>query len=999
MEFAYLCNFMLRKAFILAVFLLLGALPVSAQYVLNGSAPASVQWNRIRGEHFDMIFPVELDSLAREYLYSFEKTRTATLTGLHIDTPRMPILLQPYQMNSNGMVVWAPRRLELYTTPDSNPLYALNWEMQLATHEGRHIGQMTHYTKGIYRVLNLIAGEQGSAVGIGLYPSRVLLEGDAVQNETDLTGAGRGRDPEFLKFFRASFLVGDFRTWADWRYGSFRRYTPGKYQLGYLMVSTMRSNSGNYFATGDIMSTQVRDWWRFFSVSHRAYIHATGLTGRKNWRSAIARNTEIWRWEYNLRAPYTPFTPLLAEREPVYTEISNPVHLDDGVYATMNGMQFEPRIVRIDSLGRKHYRRSLSALSSTLVADSDHSLLFSEIVPDPRWEQRSWSVIRRYDAETNRYKTLTRHTRYVNPAPSAGRDSILAVEYPVAGGSRVVILDRDGNYIDGIDAPEHGQITHVAELANGLYASVVTTEGIGIFHYDGSWHRIVDPQLRMIRELRAANDKLLYFISDLDGLSNLYTLDPATRQLMRISSTRVGTATPSLDKDGTLYYGEYDHLGYQPVSTSFKDLPRKNAFFHLPYVNKIAEHNAAQVAEHVVPRTAEEDSLLRRQIDSLESRRYSKILHGFHIHSWAPVYANVDRLMNDIGGFDLTNFSNWYEYVAPGVTLISQNHLGTLVSVLGYSYHDHHHGAHAYFSYSGLYPKFDLAVDFNNRSQTHSEYQYSPDEGLIVQTDTLARPGLNINAAMYVPLDFSRGGWFTTLTPRLNYVATNDSFRLLDDDAALDVDKRYTHALIATLRFDTRLGRPTARLTPRLGFGAQLSGQMRLGPKIENTTSYGFNAWMFLPGFGKEDGFKLSYARQFQPWGAYKYTGDYNLVKMPYGYRREPLINYHRGTLEYALPIYAGDIDGGFFFYLKRFMLVPFVDYAIDKWHINPVKDGYNPPSYHAELGPKHYFSYGSAVMVTTRLFRIGTDFKFGVRASFMPDGGSRFQFIMSTGL
>ncbi|MGX8707956.1 MAG: hypothetical protein ACSW72_04295, partial [Bacteroidales bacterium] len=295
---------------------------------------------------------------------------------------------------------------------------------------------------------------------------------------------------------------------------------------------------------------------------------------------------------------------------------------------------------------------------------------------------------------------------------------------------------------------------------------------------------------------------------------------------------------------------------------------------------------------------AEEDSLLRRQIDSLESRRYSKILHGFHIHSWAPVYANVDRLMNDIGGFDLTNFSNWYEYVAPGVTLISQNHLGTLVSVLGYSYHDHHHGAHAYFSYSGLYPKFDLAVDFNNRSQTHSEYQYSPDEGLIVQTDTLARPGLNINAAMYVPLDFSRGGWFTTLTPRLNYVATNDSFRLLDDDAALDVDKRYTHAFIATLRFDTRLGRPTARLTPRLGFGAQLSGQMRLGPKIENTTSYGFNAWMFLPGFGKEDGFKLSYARQFQPWGAYKYTGDYNLVKMPYGYRREPLINYHRGTLE-----------------------------------------------------------------------------------------------------
>ncbi len=355
--------------------------------------------------------------------------------------------------------------------------------------------------------------------------------------------------------------------------------------------------------------------------------------------------------------------------------------------------------------------------------------------------------------------------------------------------------------------------------------------------------------------------------------------------------------------------------------------------------------------------------------------------------------------MNDIGGFDLSNFSNWYEYVAPGATLISQNHLGSLVSVLGYSYHDHHHGAHGYFSYSGLYPKFDLAVDFNGRSQTHSEYRYDPDKGLLMQTDTLAKPSLNLNAAVSVPLNLSRGGWNTTLTPRFNYVLTNDSFRLFDPTTQRDIDQPYTQSLIATLHFDTRLGRPTARLTPRLGFGFQLSGQMRLGPKIENSTAYGFNSWFYLPGFGKEDGFKLSYARQFQPWGSYKYTADYNLVKMPFGYRREPLINYHRGTLEYALPIYAGDIDGGFFFYLKRFMLVPFVDFAIDKWHINPVKDGYNPPSYHAELGPKHYFSYGSAVMITTRLFRIGSDLKFGVRASFMPDNGSRFQFIMSTGL
>ena len=991
---------MRHKIIFLTLLLLWSALPAAAQYVLNGTAPASTRWSRIKGDHFDIIYPTEIDSLARDYLYAFEKNRTATLTGLHIETPRMPIILHPYQMNSNGMVVWAPRRLELYTTPMADPLYARDWITQLAVHEGRHIGQMSHYTKGVYSVLNVLAGEQGSAVGVGLYPTRVLLEGDAVQNETDLTGAGRGRNPEFVKHFRASFLAGDYRSWHAWRYGSYRYYTPGKYPLGYLQVSTMRDNSSNYFAVGDIMSIQVRDWWRVFSVSHRAYIRATGLTSRKNWRAAVARNNELWRWEYNLRAPYTGFDSLLAQREAVYTEISNPVRLGNEVYATMWGMQFENRLIAIDSLGNRRYRHPLSVTTSTLVPDSDHSLLFSEIVPDPRWEQRSWSVIRRYDAQTNRYKTLTRRSRYVNPVPSAGRDSILAIDYPVEGGSAVAILDREGTLLDRIEAPAQSQLTHVVQLKDALYASAVTTEGIGIWQYDGAWRPVVEPQSRMIRELRSMGDSLLLFVSDLDGLSNFYTLDPDSGALLRITSTRFSAEKPSIDADGTLFYGDYDHMGYQPVRVASDTLPRKKASFEFPYLFDTADRNAEQASAHVSPLSPEEDARLRSQIDSLESRRYSKLLHGIHIHSWAPFYANVDRLMNDIGGFDLSHFSNWYEFVAPGVTLISQNHLGSLVSVLGYSYHDHHHGAHAYFSYSGLYPKFELAVDFNNRSQTHSEYQYSPGEGLLVQTDTLARPGLNLNAAVSVPLDLSRGGWYTSLTPQLNYVATNDSFRLLDSDTRMPGQTTsFTQTFIASLRFDSRLGRPTARLTPRLGYGFQLSGQTRLGPKIENTTAYGFNAWLFLPGFGKEDGFKLSYARQFQPWGAYKYTGDYNLVKMPYGYRREALINYHRGTLEYALPLYAGDLDGGFFFYLKRFMLVPFVDVAIDKWHLNPVQDSYNPSGFHAEIGPRRYFSYGSALMVTTRLFNIGSDFKLGVRASFMPGEGSRFQFIMSTGL
>lgn len=984
---------MRSKTAILLAFFLLGCLPAAAQYHTTGSSPAGLRWNRIRSEHFDVIFPRGLDSLAREYLFAFEKTRSASLAGLRIETPRMPMVLHPYDMYSNGMVVWAPRRLELYTTPPGTPLFALNWEMQLAVHEGRHIGQMAHYTKGVYHLLNILSGEQGSALGIGLYPSQTLMEGDAVQNETDLTASGRGRDPEFLKYFRAAFLAGDFRNYDAWRYGSFRKYTPGKYPFGYLMTSTMRDNSKNYYATGDIMGLQVKNWWRFFSVSHLSYRRATGLTARKNWRAAIARNTELWSWEYKLRAPYTPMTPLLVSREKVYTDIYNPMPLGEGTYAAMGGMQFERRIVRIDSRGRRHFRRPIAGSTSALVPDSDHSFLFSEIVPDPRWEHRSWSVIRRYDAEKNRFETLTRRSRYLNPVPSASKNEILAAEYKLEGGSNVVILSREGKLLERIPAPGNGQVTGIAPLHDDIFATVVTEKGMGLYRYDGAWKHVVLPQSRMIRDLRTSGDSLLYFVSDLDGLSNIYTFDPEKDLLHRVTSARFGAANPLLAEDGTLYYSDYDHQGYQPVKVALDSLPRRTHSFWNPYVNELAERNARQASIHTKALPLQEESLLRSHIDSLEARPYSKLAHGIHIHSWAPFYANVNRLMNDMGSFDWTHFSNWYQFLAPGASVMAQNTMGTLVGTAGYSYHDRHHAGHLYARYSGLYPVFTVTADFNERNRTLSSVSATPHGGTAFRLDTLSAPALVVSTRLSVPLNFSRGGWITQLQPSVGAAWTNDAFEYKMPGMPEKIAGDHTLLLTGDIFFSTKMSCPAARLTPRLGFGLQLSGMTRIGPARNNVI--GLKAWTYLPGLGKEDGFKLTYSRQYQPDDAALYSPSFNLVRRPEGFKDVILMNYHRVKFEYALPVYAGDLNGGFFFFLKRLQLVPFVDYAFDKAH--PQLDG----GAIARREPTHFLSYGTAMLITTRLFRIGRDFDLGVLYArpHLPGERGSFRFILSNGL
>ena len=97
----------------------------------------------------------ETDSIAREYLWLLESNYNAVNSGLLIAPKKLPVVLNPYTVNSNGMVTWTPKRMELYTQTPVNG-YAQLWQEQLALHEGRHVGQLTHFTRHFYKPLNVL---------------------------------------------------------------------------------------------------------------------------------------------------------------------------------------------------------------------------------------------------------------------------------------------------------------------------------------------------------------------------------------------------------------------------------------------------------------------------------------------------------------------------------------------------------------------------------------------------------------------------------------------------------------------------------------------------------------------------------------------------------------------------------------------------------------------------------------------------------------------------
>lgn len=809
---------------------------LSAQYYTIGTDPSSSRWNILESNNFRIIYPRETDSLAREYLFAFERTRGETMSGLKIDPDKIPLILHPYTSQSNATVVWAPKRVDIITTPPAYSSYADGWIHQLAVHEGRHVGQMTHYTKGVFKWLYYIIGEQSAGLGVGFYPSRWFLEGDAVMNETDFSSSGRGRDPNFLMFFRASFLDGEYRKYDSWRYGSYKYYTPDKYSFGYLTESAIRFFSCNYTFAGDIMSEFVNLWYNpgVWNISFQKY---TGTTGRKHFRKATEMMTGIWEKDYLSRGKYTPLDTLTKKKERLYTVYSSPMPMaNNQVLALKSGFSYPKILISIDSTGKEKILQGFSSYTCAPVKRDDNTFIWTEIIPDIRWELRDYSILRSYNTSTNRIKNITRHTRYYNPAFSPGKDTVSVVEYPVSGSSFLVLLDySNGKVITKYEAPFKGQLKSQTWIGNTIYAGIVNDNGWSVYKIDTEnphegWICEIEAQSRVINNMRSTSEGNIIFQTDLDGVTNIYMYSPETKCLQKMTNARFGAFQPTLDeKTNTLYFTDFDAKGYHPVRASLDSLDWRPGNFSKPYKFPIAETLAEQSRLHTTPMPEEQALSLKDSINSIRSKKYRKG-ELFRIHSWAPVYFNLKRI-------ESLSYDEYYQLASLGFTLLSQNSLGTATSQLGYSYHNGFHSGHVNFNYSGLFPVFELSVDFNDRHRTMtqitmddgSEPDYPIDEKrLKYKIDTISNPVVELELNTYIPLDLSRSGINSGLVPEFTCQFTNDQYSLFGKSY------QYKRNFSFGIRYYWMLPITHIGVFPRYGFGIQVSGAFAHGPHNQN---------------------------------------------------------------------------------------------------------------------------------------------------------------------
>ena len=942
-----------------------------AQFVPSGGMPHKVRWMEVRGETYKVVYPQGMDSLAKRYLWLLEENSRAVMLGLgEIKPAKLPAVLYNNTVRSNGTVVWAPKRMELFTIPAANS-FSQRWDEQLAVHESRHVGQMTHFTKGIYKFGSLLIGQQAPSLGVGIYPSRWMLEGDAVVAETELSNGGRGRSAEFMEYYRASFLQGDIRSWTRWKQGSYRYYTPDIYTLGYLTNSTIRFRTGNYGYAGEVFDGFVKNFYTPFARD-ASYIPAVGDVPRRYFRMGREMMTQYWKEELPQRGIPTQPQELILEKGKSYREYLSPVVVGkDSTLYLKHSFDGPAVLVLVTDGGEKTVRAFASNVRK--MRGAGDRIFFVEQVRDHRWSNAVYGNLYSYDWRRNRMETL-QEGKFYGPLQLDGTGGKLSVvEYHPNGGTSLAILDsHTGNIKDNVLAPDNGEITASAWIAGKLYASVITGKGLGIFELEeGKWRSVLQEQSASIEDMQGAGD-FLYFLSDMDGVRNVYGFYPDNQRLVRLTNSLYGASDPHIS-GGELHYSSLELGGRFPVKIALDSIGESGSKFapwvedgvlHGQYRYFVADTLTAQAKRALEQKDmlAPEEEIERRGGTSfvkyemgqeefaamVEPERYSRMSNLLRFHSWAPFYYDVERIME-------SDYDNLHQVLSLGATAYSQNTLGTAVTMLGYSHRKGLDAGHFKMKYTGWYPSIQFSADINDDFRYGVKMEREG-EKVKRKVERLSSPLVDLSALVYVPLDFSSHGWNRAFVPQLEWEFSNNGF--YDTSHG---DYKYLNTITSSLQFYVMRESARSGIFPKWGIG----GIARWRNAIDGGENFGsmasVNLYGYLPGVAPAHGLKLSLGIQRQNVEGKNYFMS-NMLNMPRGYDDVYGEDYFLCTADYALPLYLGDINVIRLVYLKRLQFIPFADFAI--------------------VDSRKLHSYGAAVMVDFAPFTIGLDLSLGVRYS-----------------
>lgn len=962
----------MRTRYIILAMSLFLCFMAQGQFYTTGDDPLSMRLWQVKTDKYRIIFDEPMLPWAKSLSLVMDSVVQRAPLSLAYSPRRIDVLLHSRHAYSNGLVSWAPRRLEMFTF-SSRESDCIPWMWHLALHEYRHVVQTSMLNRGFTRFLHGLFGEQIEGAVLGIYVPLWFLEGDAVVTETALSNGGRGRKAYFLQGMRALALSGMTPKYDCAYNGSYRHHYPDYYTMGYLTVANARLKYGADVWRDAMELTGSRSW--SLNPFNRSLRHSTGKNKVELYDEAMKDWTARWQQQDSsvVASPYDVLTSHHCD----YCDYLSPVSVPQGVIAYKTCPESIPSIVLVAHDGSERTLVFPSPRNEADLTVHGDTLLWCERIPHIRWDNASRSIVKGLVLSSGHKFTYLSDGVYSLPSISPDGRYVAVTNIDSSSHTHIEVHDsasRDVVWSLAVD----GEVTSLAWHGNGCLALVrLTSDGKAVetVDFNGNFHTVVSSAYHNIRYL-ASDGCNIYFSDDESGIDNIVKVDEQG-VLTYVTSSRFGAAWPCVTSSG-IVYSDYSPSGYRLVRAANTG---ECLLSSSPNVLSLVADSLSRQEGGAVHLSLADTASFAAAVP----KRYRRISHLFRFHSWGAAVVDADAMT-----------------ISPGIALSSQNTLGTSVLSVGCrpGNSDDYERLFVKYRYTGFFPKLEL--DF---SAGHYDYHF---DGVYVNAEKTSGVRIfyddrqnvsHIKGSVSLPLNFSRGAWMSGLSAYASVDRVYESSfvyhtqNVTGDGTSLFLSKEvstnaYESSLYALA--DYRLGghfvrRPSSRdASYRYGISAELGFKQALFGHDYGRCYY-LGASLYLPGIAKHHSVNVLFQSQRKLQGEERTTLDgrhYRLllgdaIGVPRGTKRVRNEAMSLLRVNYLLPLVNPDWSLGSIVFVKRILLRPFYDVA---WGTScPLSLDY--PSSHFSVS-----SFGSDVWMESHWLRLPYRVDVGYRYAYSVD-------------
>lgn len=804
-----------------------------------GGVPPGGDWLIKKYDHIDVIYEKEVAPKADSVAFFIDQINHFDPFSLGSSRTKLPIILRNKSLTTNGFVAYVPYRSELFLFSAQNPnvIGIQDWLEFLTIHEYRHVLQYSNLNRGITKLTGRVFGHAAQA---GIYNVLVpdwFSEGDAVFYESNVTGNGRGQLPSFLATFRALLLEDKIYNYHKFQNGSYKDLVPNHYVHGYLLTSYGYQEYGEKFWPNVLDQTaRLKGLFLPFRQAIR----------RESGHKLPEFHHQVMdHYQANLRAQLdtTIQTPslFLGEDPSIKDELQIVTDAAGRKYLLQSSYDEIPTVFQLS--GNK--KKKLFALGRTYdpyIILRDQRIIFTNSGYGSRWTNQEYSDVYYYDLTTSTVNRVTKNQKYLSVDYHPGTGRYLAVEAGEDGQTAIIVFDENQPIKDTLLQDPRAYYAYprwLDEAGDQFIFTLRKDSKMTLGRYSFSTHE-VEPLIGPVKETIARpfpTSEGVYFSSSKTGIDNIYFYDFNSGQEIPVSTDLHGAYNPSIalsspeNSSPELFYSAATANGHRIRKQNLQNEPYRRDALIPPGLEPVYQSYTP------VPFNSGSQN---SEPTPLSADRYKPGRHLLNFHSLL-----LEPSLTD-----------------PKLSWLSNDYLNTARANIYLLYRDPDQSweTGAELTYAGWYP--ELLFGVNHRFNRHLNLHLDQQIIRLPKSETSANIGASI------PLNFSRRQTSHFLRLYGQYGWTKEHFD--QNDPVLPGPIRLDPRTFQTLTFSTdwsinRL-RAFRDIIPKWGMSTTLRAKRSFSPG-DSWLLYGSQNF-YLPGFFRNDGFKLRWQGQLNSGSA-----------------------------------------------------------------------------------------------------------------------------------